>query len=103
MTTPVHPHALMTLISSAIGVAAGAVQGYFGGWTDLLFQRLIEIWTSDVANFAPWRSLGQPVPSVLPANEPSCARRKWIEQPSRAVSRSGVTPFSKVGSFHAPV
>ncbi len=36
----------LTLVSSAIGVAAGAVQGYFGGWTDLLFQRFIEIWTS---------------------------------------------------------
>ena len=36
----------LTLISSVIGVAAGAVQGYFGGWTDLLFQRVIEIWTS---------------------------------------------------------
>ena len=24
----------------------GAVQGYFGGWTDLLFQRMIEIWSS---------------------------------------------------------
>lgn len=33
-------------ISSVIGIAAGAVQGYFGGWTDLLFQRFIEIWTS---------------------------------------------------------
>ncbi len=33
-------------ISSVIGVAAGAVQGYFGGWTDLIFQRLIEIWSS---------------------------------------------------------
>ena len=34
-------------ISSVIGVAAGAVQGYFlAGWTDLLFQRFIEIWTS---------------------------------------------------------
>jgi microcin C transport system permease protein len=33
-------------ISSVIGVLAGAVQGYFGGWTDLLFQRVIEIWTS---------------------------------------------------------
>jgi microcin C transport system permease protein len=31
-------------ISSVIGVAAGAVQGYFGGLTDLLFQRFIEIW-----------------------------------------------------------
>jgi microcin C transport system permease protein len=37
---------ILTLISSVVGVAAGAVQGYFGGWTDLLFQRLIEIWTS---------------------------------------------------------
>ena len=36
----------LTLISSAIGVTAGAVQGYFGGCTDLLFQRFIEIWTS---------------------------------------------------------
>jgi microcin C transport system permease protein len=33
-------------ISSVIGVAAGAVQGYFGGWTDLIFQRFIEIWSS---------------------------------------------------------
>jgi microcin C transport system permease protein len=37
---------VLTIISSIIGVAAGAVQGYFGGWTDLLFQRFIEIWTS---------------------------------------------------------
>jgi microcin C transport system permease protein len=37
---------VLTLFSSLIGVAAGAVQGYFGGWTDLLFQRFIEIWTS---------------------------------------------------------
>jgi microcin C transport system permease protein len=36
----------LTIISSVVGVAAGAVQGYFGGWTDLLFQRVIEIWTS---------------------------------------------------------
>jgi microcin C transport system permease protein len=36
----------LALTSSVIGVAAGAVQGYFGGWTDLLFQRFIEIWTS---------------------------------------------------------
>ena len=37
---------VLTMLSSIIGVAAGAVQGYFGGWTDLLFQRFIEIWTS---------------------------------------------------------
>jgi microcin C transport system permease protein len=37
---------ILTIISSVVGVAAGAVQGYFGGWTDLLFQRFIEIWNS---------------------------------------------------------
>ena len=36
---------VLTLFSSIVGVAAGAVQGYFGGWTDLLFQRFIEIWS----------------------------------------------------------
>ena len=33
-------------LSSVIGVIAGAVQGYFGGWTDLIFQRVIEIWSA---------------------------------------------------------
>ncbi|MGE3832300.1 MAG: ABC transporter permease [Parvibaculaceae bacterium] len=37
---------ILVVISSIIGVAAGAVQGYFGGWTDLLFQRFIDIWTA---------------------------------------------------------
>lgn len=37
---------LLTVFSSAIGVAAGAVQGYFGGWVDLVFQRFLEIWGS---------------------------------------------------------
>ena len=37
---------VLTIVSSIVGVAAGAVQGYFGGWTDLLFQRFLEIWTS---------------------------------------------------------
>ena len=37
---------VLTIISSFIGVIAGAIQGYFGGWTDLIFQRVIEIWTS---------------------------------------------------------
>jgi microcin C transport system permease protein len=36
----------LTIISAIIGVSAGAVQGYFGGWTDLLMQRFIEIWSS---------------------------------------------------------
>lgn len=37
---------ILTAGSSVIGVAAGALQGYFGGWTDLLFQRFIEIWSA---------------------------------------------------------
>ncbi|OEJ69281.1 ABC transporter permease [Magnetovibrio blakemorei] len=36
---------ILTIVSSAIGIAAGAVQGYFGGLTDLLFQRFMEIWS----------------------------------------------------------
>jgi len=36
----------LTLISSVIGIAAGGIQGYFGGWVDLGFQRFIEIWTA---------------------------------------------------------
>lgn len=35
----------LTILSSLVGIAAGAVQGYFGGLTDLLFQRFIEIWS----------------------------------------------------------
>ena len=37
---------LLTILGSAIGIVAGAVQGYFGGLTDLLFQRFLEIWSS---------------------------------------------------------
>jgi len=37
---------LLTVGSALIGVTSGAVQGYFGGWVDLLFQRFIEIWSS---------------------------------------------------------
>ncbi len=35
----------LTLFSSVIGVAAGAVQGYFGGVVDLVFQRVLEVWS----------------------------------------------------------
>ncbi len=34
----------LTVLGSIIGVAVGAAQGYFGGWTDLAFQRFIEVW-----------------------------------------------------------
>jgi microcin C transport system permease protein len=36
----------LTITTSIIGIIIGAVSGYFGGWTDLLTQRFIEIWTS---------------------------------------------------------
>jgi microcin C transport system permease protein len=37
---------LLTALSSIVGIAAGAVQGYFGGRVDLVFQRFLEIWSS---------------------------------------------------------
>ncbi len=36
----------LTVLSAIIGVGAGALQGFYGGWFDLLFQRFIEIWAS---------------------------------------------------------
>ncbi|MFY8145733.1 MAG: ABC transporter permease, partial [Rhodobacter sp.] len=37
---------IVTFLTSVIGITAGAVQGYFGGLTDLAFQRIIELWGS---------------------------------------------------------
>ncbi len=37
---------IVTALTTVIGIAAGAVQGYFGGRTDLIFQRVIELWGS---------------------------------------------------------
>jgi microcin C transport system permease protein len=37
---------IVTGLSTIIGIVAGAVQGFFGGWLDLIFQRIIEIWSS---------------------------------------------------------
>lgn len=37
---------ILTALASVIGIAAGAVQGYFGGRVDLFFQRFLEIWSS---------------------------------------------------------
>jgi microcin C transport system permease protein len=36
----------LTIVSAVVGVAAGALQGYFGGWIDLAFQRFMEVWSS---------------------------------------------------------
>ena len=37
---------ILTVFSTIIGIAAGAVQGYFGGRVDLYFQRVIEVWSA---------------------------------------------------------
>lgn len=36
---------IVTTAASMVGIIAGAIQGYFGGWVDLMFQRFIEIWS----------------------------------------------------------
>lgn len=36
---------VLTIVSSVIGVAVGATQGYYGGWLDLIGQRFIEVWS----------------------------------------------------------
>ncbi len=36
---------VLTTISALIGIAAGALQGYYGGWVDLIGQRLLEVWS----------------------------------------------------------
>jgi microcin C transport system permease protein len=51
----------LTILSSIVGIVAGGVQGYFGGWVDLLFQRVIEVW-----NAIPSLYLLLIVSSVLP-------------------------------------
>lgn len=35
----------LTVLGSAIGILVGAMEGYFGGWFDLLSQRFIEVWS----------------------------------------------------------
>lgn len=36
---------MLTIFSSIVGIIAGGLQGYYGGWMDLMFQRVIEIWS----------------------------------------------------------
>jgi len=35
----------LTVVSSVVGIIVGAIQGFYGGWVDLLGQRFIEIWS----------------------------------------------------------
>ena len=36
---------MLTFVSALIGIAAGALQGYYGGWGDLIGPRLLEVWS----------------------------------------------------------
>lgn len=58
---------MLTLLSSLVGVAVGAVQGYFGGLVDLLGQRLVEVWSGLPVLFLLIiiSSLVQPGPGML--------------------------------------
>lgn len=42
---------IVTAATSIVGVIAGALQGFFGGWLDLIFQRALEIWGSTPSLF----------------------------------------------------
>ena len=35
----------LTLLSAALGILVGAIQGYYGGWIDLIGQRILEVWS----------------------------------------------------------
>ena len=56
---------ILTLGSAVIGVSAGAVQGYFGGWVDLVFQRFIEIWSSIPHALSAAHHRGDPAAGLL--------------------------------------
>ncbi|WP_296281965.1 ABC transporter permease [uncultured Acinetobacter sp.] len=34
----------LTVFASLIGIVVGAIQGYYGGWVDLIGQRILEVW-----------------------------------------------------------
>lgn len=34
----------LTLCSTIVGMAVGAIQGYYGGWFDVIGQRILEVW-----------------------------------------------------------
>jgi len=37
---------VVAFIGFSIGISVGAIMGYFGGWTDIIVQRIIEVWSS---------------------------------------------------------
>ena len=67
---------ILTAASALIGVTAGAVQGYFGGWIDLLFQRFIEIWSSMPTLYILLIIAAVLPPGFVPAREEPAMRRR---------------------------
>ncbi len=63
---------VLTICSAVIGVTAGAMQGYFGGWTDLLLQRFIEIWSSMPVLYILLDHRRDPAARLLRAARASC-------------------------------
>ena len=81
-------------VTSVVGIIAGAVQGYYGGLTDLLFQRFIEIWNGMpelylliiLAQHHHAKLLGAAdIPAAVPLDEPDRAGARRI--PARPQSR----------------
>ena len=72
----------LTVLASIVGVIAGAVQGYYGGWIDLGFQRFIEVWEGARAVKS-----RQVVPALS----------NWITT-LRAVTLAAAIPISSCGS-----
>ena len=84
----------LTAVTSIVGIVAGAVQGYYGGLTDLLFQRFIEIWNGMpelylliiLAQHHHAELLGAAdIPAAVPLDEPDRTGARRI--PARAQSR----------------
>ena len=108
---------LLAMFSAAVGVTAGAVQGYFGGRTDLIFQRFLEIWSSMPSLFVLIIISSVLVPGLLDAARArcccssgstssascapsSCARATSSTSPPRA--RSGCRTARSCGSTCCP-
>jgi hypothetical protein len=72
---------ILTLLSSALGIAAGAVQGYFGGWVDLGFQRFMEVWGGPAADLPPDHPGQRDHPRLLDPARPDAAVR--LDEPRR--------------------
>ena len=93
----------LTVLSSIVGVTAGAAQGYFGGRLDLFFQRFIEIWTSIPALYllhVVVRVRAEPAvpPRSPPGHAPSPLRTSSRTDPRPPPRRCASEPRARSGS-----